>query len=233
MSPNAPPPKVETFSMASMFGTSISPKVSYTPLSYQYRDTSTRIVNPIRSIQQQGRRARKAAFSRHQVYQNGNLTVKPSFICKLCEWSSSNDISVTVDAFARNTSQSVVSRHFGKRRGGALGRNWSDECFRVHPPPHLYRRTVTKILWEGCQGFMVLPTLKPKWWWMMGEFAVDWVEIPAGSKAVFQSPEGVLITVPEGQSLRLVYFDASQSSLHDDDDAENDHRLPDPYGDPD
>ena len=55
MSPNAPTPKVETLSMASMFGTSISPKVSFTPLSYQYRDTSTRIVNPIRSIQQQGR----------------------------------------------------------------------------------------------------------------------------------------------------------------------------------
>ena len=55
MSPNAPPPKVQKFSMASMFGTFISPKLSDTPLSYQSRDTSTRIVNPIRSIQQQGR----------------------------------------------------------------------------------------------------------------------------------------------------------------------------------
>ena len=41
MSPNAPPPKVVTFGMASMFGTSILPKVSDTPLSYQSRDTST------------------------------------------------------------------------------------------------------------------------------------------------------------------------------------------------
>ena len=67
----------------------------------------------------------------------------------------------------------------------------------------------------------------------MGEFAVDWVEIPAGSKGVFQSPEEVPLTVPEGQSFRLVYFDASQSSLHDDDDDENDHRPPNPYVDPD
>ena len=135
MSPNAPPPKVETFNMASMFAISISPKVSDTPLSYQSRDTSTRVLNPIRSIQQQGRRARKAAFSWHPVYQNGNLTVTPSFIRKFREWSSSNDISVTVDAFARNTSQSVASRHFGKRRGGTVSRNWSDECLWVHPPP--------------------------------------------------------------------------------------------------
>ena len=102
------------------------------------------------------------------------------------------------------------------------------------PPPHLYRRTITKILWEGCKGFMALPTLKQhKWWWMMGEAAVDRVEIPAGSKGVFHSPEGVPSTVPEGQSFRLVYFNASQSSLHDDDDDEDDHRPPNPYGDPD
>ena len=101
-------------------------------------------------------------------------------------------------------------------------------------PPHLYRRTVTKILWEGCKGFIVLSTLKQhKWWWMIGEFAVDWVEIPAGSKGVFQNPEGVPLTVPEGQSFRLVYFDASQSSLHDDDDDEVDHRPTNPYGYPD
>ena len=160
MSLNAPAPKVETFSMGSMFWTSISPKVSDTALSYQSRDTSTRIVNPITSIQQQGRRAPKAAFSWHHVYQNGNLTVTASFFRRYREWSSSNDISVTVDAFARNTSQSVASRHFGKRRGGALSRNWSDDRLWGPPPPHLYRRTVTKILWEGCKGFMVLPTLK-------------------------------------------------------------------------
>ena len=135
MSPNFPPPQVVTFSMAPMFRTSILPKVSDTPLSYQSRDTSTRIVNPIRSIQQQGRRAHKAAFSWHHVYQSGNLTVTSRFIRKICEWSSSNDISVTVDAFARNTSQSVASRNFGKRKGAALSRNWSDEWLWVHPPP--------------------------------------------------------------------------------------------------
>ena len=85
MSLNAPPPKVQTFSMASIFGTSISPKVSDTPLSYQSRNTSTRIVNPIRSIQQQGRGARKAAFSWHHVYQNGNSTITPSSIRKFRE----------------------------------------------------------------------------------------------------------------------------------------------------
>ena len=50
------------------------------------------------------------------------------------------------------------------------------------PAPHLYRRTVTKFLWQGCKVFMVLPTLKQhKRWSMTGEFAVDWVEIAAGS----------------------------------------------------
>ena len=124
---------------------------------------------------------------------------------------------IEIDAFAKNRSSSVLgnafySQHTGKGPyKGSLSRPWNNKCLWVHPPPHLYQRTVQKFLFEGCSGLMIVPVRKNKaWWWTLGEITPDWIDIPSGSK-IFQGPNGDPLTVPQGDSFRLVYFDSIES----------------------
>ena len=55
---------------------------------------------------------------------------------------------------------------------------------------------------------MIVPVRKDKaWWWTLGEITLDWIDVSSGSK-IFQDPNGDPLTVLQGDSFRLVYFDS-------------------------
>ena len=55
---------------------------------------------------------------------------------------------------------------------------------------------------------MIVPVRKDKtWWWTLGEMILHWIDILSGSE-IFQGPNGDPLTVPQGDSFRLVYLDS-------------------------
>ena len=51
----------------------------------------------------------------------------------------------------------------------------------LHPSPSQWPQAVVKIVFDACKGIAVVPVVKSQpWWWLIGEVAVDWVEVPKG-----------------------------------------------------
>ena len=69
---------------------------------------------------------------------------------------------------------------------------------------------------------MPLPTRKQKhWMWMMGEIAVDWIEIPSRAR-IFQDEDGIPLHIPKGESYMLVLFGSIGERQGDGDPSEDD-----------
>ena len=88
---------------------------------------------------------------------------------------------------------------------------------------------VQKVIWEGGKGVIVVPVRKrEKWFWSLGEIAVDWWDIPKG-ESIFSDGKGKMLSQEGHLQYRAVLFDAlgiEQEGL-------NQTSWKQPLGDPD
>ena len=83
---------------------------------------------------------------------------------------------------------------------------------------------VPKILVDEARGVAVMPTRKEHgWWWAMGEVALDWVDIPVGSRLLVDSQGEILHT---REPMRLVLFHAFGHKDGQDNDPEHTETQP-------
>ena len=87
----------------------------------------------------------------------------------------------------------------------SLNARLSQPCLWLHPPNRLWEDCVTKIMGDQARGLALVPTMKhERWWWVLGEFAVDWVDFSDPSQNFEPSSVTRDLKIP----YRLIFFDA-------------------------
>ena len=125
------------------------------------------------------------------------------------QWASEYGLRPTVDAFCRSKSDCLVThsgvKRFWTRNQDAFQQSWLDEHLWLHPPNRLWEDCVTKIMGDQARGLALVPTMKhERWWWVLGEFAVDWVDFSDPSQIFEPSSVTRDLKIP----YRLIFFDA-------------------------
>ena len=132
------------------------------------------------------------------------VSINPNITQKFSAWMTRPGMPITVEAYACNQ-----VAHFPRTWGvktPPLSQPWHSETLWLHPPNGQWPQVAQKMVGEASRGIAVMPVVKSAtWWWLVGEVAVDWVEIPKGHP-LFVDAAGrpVCCRVP----YRVVYFDS-------------------------
>ena len=145
-----------------------------------------------------------ARLVHRQERNSRRVSINLSIIQTFSAWMTRAGMPITVEAYACNQ-----VAHFPRTWGvktHLLSQPWHSETLWLHPPNGQWPQVAQKMVGEASRGFAVMPVVKSATWWsLVGEVAVDWVEIPKGHP-LFVDATGrpVCCSVP----YRVVYFDS-------------------------
>ena len=145
-----------------------------------------------------------ARLVHRQECNSRRVSINPNIIQKFSAWMTRAGMCITVEAYACNQ-----VAHFPRTWGVKslpLSQPWHSETLWFHAPNGQWPQVAQKMVGEASRGIAVMPVLKSAtWWWLVGEVAVDWVEIPRGHPLfVDAARRPVCCRVP----YRVVYFDS-------------------------
>ena len=170
-------------------------------VAYRYEDglTSLNLLS-----QEQDVTSVFARLVHRQERNTRRVSINPNIIQKFSAWMTRAGMPITVEAYACNQ-----VAHFPRTWGvktPPLSQPWHSETLWLHPPNGQWPQVAQKMVGEASRGIAVMPVVKSAtWWWLVGEVAVDWVEVPKGHP-LFVDAAGrpVCCRVP----YRVVYFDS-------------------------
>ena len=109
----------------------------------------------------------------------GHVRVRSDVVDRVSTWMTGTGMPVTVDAFGCPDFQVFPQTWTDPQQ--SLSKPWNGETMWPHPPEHLWSRFAVKMVMEACRGVAIMSVVKEaSWWLLVGEVAVDWVEIPTG-----------------------------------------------------
>ena len=147
---------------------------------------------------------RQAIIRSKKSIPRGQYRVRSSVINKVSAWMLHTGQPISVEVYAKRGSQFLGRRWCS--RVDALKQSWNDEKLWLHPSPSQWPQAALKMVFDACKGIAVVPVVKSQpWWWLIGEVAVDWVEVPKGHPLFVDSDGRIRQTCCP---YRIVYFDA-------------------------
>ena len=145
-----------------------------------------------------------ARLVHRQERNSRRVSINPNIIQKFSAWMTRAGIRITVEAYACNQ-VAHCPRTWGVTNP-PLSQPWHSETLWSHPPNSQWPQVAQKMVGEASRGNAVMPVVKSAtWWWLIGEVAVDWAEIPKGHPlSVDAAARPVCCRVP----YRVMYFDS-------------------------